>query len=258
MGFKKLLQRIYLWPLLPPERVDFYQSKIRRAEWEAVKPFIKKNSTFLDVGCGAGYNLKAAATELNCIVQGIDPEPGAHGVGRYSASSVDQLPIDQGFAEKLPYESERFEVVFSSHVLEHVNSIPQSLSEMKRVMKNDGTLIIGMPSATMGWIGLFSQMLFTTHMRWYNFFMHPFVKTPKTKFKFLFLPPSHSEENKTALYDISHYKAKTWAKHIQSVFVIHQVLLPALYPYPDFRQLFTLRKSTRFGSSVFFICSKPS
>ncbi|MBS1656813.1 MAG: class I SAM-dependent methyltransferase [Bacteroidetes bacterium] len=254
MGLKKFLQKIYLWPLLPPERVNFYQEKIRRAEWEAVKPFIKPHSSFLDVGCGAGYNLRAAAEELHCAIQGIDPQPGAHGVGRYSSESLVSLPVDQGVAEKLPYADEQFDVVFSSHVLEHVNSIPQSLYEMKRVLKEDGTLIIGMPTSAMALTGMITQIVLTTHMRWYEFLRQPSF----SKMKFLFLPHSHSKEDRTVLYDVINYTAAKWESHLSDLFVIRQRIFPALYPYPDFRQPFNLKKLKNTGSSVFFICSKKA
>jgi ubiquinone/menaquinone biosynthesis C-methylase UbiE len=253
---KTVLKHIYLWPLLPADRVNYFQEKIRKAEWEAVKPFIPAHSKFLDVGCGAGYNMKTAREELFCDVTGIDPDPGAHGVGRYSFHAEEAFPIDKGFSEQLPYENEHFDVVFCSHVLEHVKDTRQSLEEMKRVLKPGGTLVIGMPTATMSWVGLFSQLLFTTHIRWFNFFTQHSDKGKKIKF--LLLPASHSEENKTVLYDIHHYRVKRWRKIITEVFQINQILLPALYPYPDFRQFFRQRKSVRFGSSVFFICSKPA
>jgi ubiquinone/menaquinone biosynthesis C-methylase UbiE len=254
MGFKKFLQKIYLWPLLPPERVNFYQEKIRRAEWDAVKPFIKPHSSFLDVGCGAGYNLRAAAGELHCAIQGIDPQPGTHGVGRYSSGSLASLPVDQGTAEKLPYADEQFDVVFSSHVLEHVNNIPQSLAEMKRVLKDDGTLIIGMPTSVMALTGMITQIVLTTHIRWYEFLKHPSF----SNMKFLLLPRSHSKENKTALDDVVNYTAVKWESQLRDLFIIRQRIFPALYPYPDFRQPFKLTKRKNTGSSVFFICSKKA
>jgi len=254
MGLKKILRTIYLWPLLPPDRVNYYQEKIRRTEWEAVKPFIKAHSAFLDVGCGAGNNLRAAAEELQCRVQGIDPQPGAHGVGRYSSRSLDSLPVDTGTAEHLPYHDEQFDVVFSSHVLEHVTDVVQTLNEMSRVLKNDGTLIVGMPTSTMALTGLFTQIILTTHMRW-----HAFLKNPSfSKMKFLLLPGSHSEVNRTVLHDVMNYWAAKWESRLRGLFLIRERIFPALYPYPDFRQPFKLRKLRNTGSSVFFICSKKA
>lgn len=254
MGLKKFLQKIYQWPLLPPDRVNYYQEKIRRAEWEAVKPFIKPHTTLLDVGCGAGYNLRAAAEELHCRAQGIDPQPGAHGVGRHSSESLGSLPVDTGTAEKLPYHDEQFDVVFSSHVLEHVDDVAQSLKEMSRVLKNDGTLIIGMPTSAMALTGMITQIVLTTHMRWYEFLSNPSF----SKMKFLFLPHSHSKADRTVLYDVMNYTSAKWESHLRDLFVIRHRIFPALYPYPDFRQPFKLRKLRNTGSSVFFICSKKT
>lgn len=255
MGFKKFLIKLYLSPFLPKDRVNFYQEIIRNAEWEAVKSFITPNSKFLDVGCGAGFTLMKARDELDCEVRGIDPFPGAHGVHRSNSSSV-EIPMDKGVSENLPYGNESFDIVFSSHVLEHVSDADQSLSEMRRVMKKNGMLIIGMPTAAMAWISMFTQILFTTHIRWYNFFTKPFFSSVSSRFKFLFLPESHSAEGKTILHDVTNYRVKKWRDLLVPKFKIEHTILPALYSYPDFPQLFRLHKGGKYASSVFFICSK--
>src|SRR5204863_2790756 len=105
MTLKQFLYKIYTWPILPPQRVIYYQEQIRNAEWEAVKPYIKPGSKFLDVGCGKGYNLWKAKTELGCDVQGIDPYRKKIGAGRDFFAVDESLPIDHGFAEFLPYEN---------------------------------------------------------------------------------------------------------------------------------------------------------
>lgn len=235
----------------------YYQEKIRNTEWEAVKPFIPKKSKFLDVGCGAGFNLWKARNELECDVQGIDPYRGSFGVGRNFFPVDPSLPIDNGFAEFLPYGDETFDIVFSSHVLEHVHDIPASLNEMKRVLKDNGTLIIGMPTATMAWIDLTSELIFTSHMRFVNFFLSPFINTGKIKFINVFIPPSHSYPwRELIFYDLKHYKISNWKNIVSSVFNIQNTLMPALYPFPDYRQLFKMRKESKISSSVFFICKK--
>jgi 2-polyprenyl-6-hydroxyphenyl methylase/3-demethylubiquinone-9 3-methyltransferase len=118
-------------------KIEAYQQVIRDWEWDSISNYIKQNSKFLDVGCGAGYAMLKAQKDRNCIVGGIDPNPGAHGVGRFLKELVESPEIKQGFAENLPFENEIFDVVYSSHVLEHVNDEQKSLQEMKRVLKND-------------------------------------------------------------------------------------------------------------------------
>jgi ubiquinone/menaquinone biosynthesis C-methylase UbiE len=253
---KSLLLKIYNWPYLSKEETNRNQKRIRDVEWEAILPYLQEGN-FLDVGCGAGYAMSRAKAEKNCEVWGIDPDPGGHGVGR-SGSNFDTGigNIKQGFAENLPYESNFFQNVYSSHVLEHVKSEDESLAEMSRVLRKDGRLIIGMPTATMALVNLFSNYLFTTHFKLVNLLLKPFIKTGHTKWWELFIPKSHSFDSKTILYDLKHYRIKYWEAKIDQHFKIEKILLPALYPYPEYRQLFSMKKRKHYSSSVFFICSK--
>ena len=151
------------------EKVEQYQQIIRDEEWSQIQNYIPKNSRFLDVGCGAGYSLMRASKDWDCIVEGIDADPGRHGVGRFVKDLVNDVTIKQGFAEDLPYANESFDVVYSSHVLEHVNDEIKALAEMRRVLRKDGVLIIGMPTANMAVLNYFSQFIFTTHIKSYEF-----------------------------------------------------------------------------------------
>ena len=156
------------------EKVERCQKNIREAEWKEIKAYIKPNSSFIDVGCGAGYTLKKVIDVYNCDAIGIDPVPGEHGVGRYSVEKQKNNKIIRGSAENIPFRNCEFDIIYSSHVLEHVNNEMKSLSEMKRILKDDGILILGVPTALMAWIALVSQLIFTTHIRIYNFIRHFF------------------------------------------------------------------------------------
>jgi ubiquinone/menaquinone biosynthesis C-methylase UbiE len=253
---KTFLLKIYNWPTLPRDVANVYQKRIRDLEWNAVKPYFKKG-TFLDVGCGAGYAMKKAKDEFDSKVYGIDPQPGQHGVGREGSNyNIDDITIIQATAEKIPFEDNTFDVVYSSHVLEHVASEEKSLNEMKRVLKDDGVLIIGMPTSTMALINWITSVLFTTHQKLVNFFLGGIVTTGKASFREIFIPNSHSFDDRSLLYDLKHYKVKNWKRTVESVFTVKQTLLPGLYPYPEYRQWFGLIKGSRFSSSVFFIGEK--
>jgi len=256
MKLKKILLKLYDSPFLSNERMNHYQKLIRDAEWNSFKSHIPEGTKLLDVGCGAGYNLRKAREEFKCECSGVDPEPGAYGVDRNTKGAMDELDIKKGFSENIPFEDKSFDVVFSSHVLEHVRDEQQSLIEMKRVLKDDGTLIIGTPTATMAWISFFSQMIFTTHMRIANVILKPFINTGRTKFIHIFLPPSHGDFDKLILYDFKHYRAKNWERIVSGQFTIEKIILPCLYPFPDYIQIFRMRKFKNWASSVFFVCKK--
>ena len=47
--------------------------------------------------------------------------------------------------ENIPYENETFDVIYNSHVLEHVPDDNKAISELYRVLKNNGTCFIAVP-----------------------------------------------------------------------------------------------------------------
>ena len=251
------LKSIFWYPISSKEQIELYQEGIRILEWDAIKQYIPKQASFLDVGCGAGYSMMKAYTELECKVQGIDPEPGAHGVGRYTDGLWKERPIIQGSAEYLPFPDASFDVVYSSHVLEHVNSEEYALQEMNRVLKPDGILIIGMPTSAMSLVALFSAWFFTTHISIYHFIRSIGSKEMFLRFIRIFIPTSHSAPRaKNITYDLFHYRISNWNKTVGSIFKIKRMITPGLYPYPDYIQWFPLIKKGRLSSSVFFICTK--
>ena len=193
--------------------------------------------------------MRCAVRDKKCSVTGIDPEPYKHGVGRQwdNNNFIDtdkSFQLFQGTGESLPFSDSEFDAVYSSHVLEHVQNEIKFLQEAKRVLKDQGVLIIGMPTATMAWINLITNVLFTTHHRIVNFFFSriKIINAPGIPFKFVFLPNSLSIPERTILYDLKHYKINNWKKNISTEFRITKIVLPALYPYPDYRQLFKLKK----------------
>lgn len=98
----------------------------------------------LDAGCGPGYLLKALA-ERNFQVFGMD---GAEGMLRSAAVRVNAInpkyppSFKQGDIEHLPYEAESFDLICSTGVIEYLKEDRQVLSEMYRVLKPGGYLIL--------------------------------------------------------------------------------------------------------------------
>ncbi|MDB5282006.1 MAG: class SAM-dependent methyltransferase [Bacteroidota bacterium] len=253
-AIKKFLLRIYYFSMVGEAATNANQKRIRDTEWDAVQGHIKPGGKFLDVGCGTGYCMLKAKELFNCEVFGIDPAPLAAGVGRYQNDTG--LTITKGSAEDIPFGDKLFDTVYCSHVLEHTTDSAKSLEEMSRVMKDDGTLIIGMPTATMASIALVTDIMFTSHFRFVNFFFAPFINTGKIRFIHVFFPPSHSYEDKTVFNDIKNYTVKKWSEKVAASFEIKETLLPLVYPYPEYRQFFKPFKSDKYSSSVFFICKK--
>jgi ubiquinone/menaquinone biosynthesis C-methylase UbiE len=251
---KQLLLKLYYIGSLSKEETNKNQKLIRDVEWSGILPYLIKGN-FLDVGCGAGYAMQMAK-EAGCEVFGIDPNPGGHGVGRVGSGFNVDAKVIEGYAEKIGFESKMFDTVYSSHVLEHVNSETESLQEMSRVMKDDGVLIIGMPTNhILKWKWL-AYALFTTHHKIVNLLFGRFIKVGKTKFRNIFIPESHSIPTKTILYDMKYYTIENWTNIVSREFDIVETILPAYYPFPEYFQFFKLHKSKTKSSSVFFVCKK--
>jgi ubiquinone/menaquinone biosynthesis C-methylase UbiE len=251
----KYLRNFFWFPFSSKTEIDKHQTTIRNIEWNSFKKYIHKGDTFLDLGCGAGYYLEKAEFELSCEVYGVDPAPGEHGVGRYSSNKKDR--IIQGYAEDIKFQNNIFDIILCSHVLEHVENESASLNEMNRVLKEEGILIIGMPTATMSIISILSHYIFTTHVNILFFIKNIYKKEVFKRFVHIFVPASHSyPQHQFVTYDLNKYRVKKWRKLISKHFKIIEEIYPSLYPYPDYIQFFKPMKLKNFSSSIFFICTK--
>ena len=199
-----------------------------------------------------------ALTELDCSCVGVDPFPNYAGVEiDRSKYPEDRFKILEGWAENLPLEDQSVDVVYSSHMLEHTNDELKSLKEMKRVLKPGGTMILGVPTASMALVRLLTLLVFDTHRNIFNILFWPFRdKEFKSQKRFLDFvrPNSHGQPKKSIFFDLEHYKVKNWRSLISSEFKVVSELYPGFYSYPDYNQLFKLRKMDNVSSSVFFIC----
>jgi len=208
----------------------------------------------LDLGCGSGYSMKKAIDDCKCITTGLDPQPMLAGVKTDIVEDVN-FKIIKGVGEAMPFNDKEFDVVYSSHVLEHVQNQEKVLYEIKRVLKDDGVLIIGVPTSALACLGLLASIFYTTHIRLARFFAGFFVNVRKTKLSHVFFSYSHST-NKTALYDIKNYKIRKWRVLISKQFNITNEILPGLFQFAEYKFFFKIIKNKRLSSSVFFICKK--
>lgn len=72
----------------------------------------------------------------------VRQEIAAQWTGVDIVGATDVIEAD---AHELPFEDASFDIVFSSHMLEHVLSPAICVSEMKRVVRDEGSIIIGVP-----------------------------------------------------------------------------------------------------------------
>lgn len=122
----------------PEEYANFYRglntiSRNRQTDLnQACIQFIldqisSSDAKILDVGCGGGFMLNKLAERFpNAQLTGFDiKEPEHH----------DKFEFVGGNVELLPFENDSFDVVISSHLVEHLIELEVCLNEMKRVAK---------------------------------------------------------------------------------------------------------------------------
>lgn len=112
--------------------------------YKYAKQFVK-GKRVLDAACGSGYGSKMLAEKAESVI-GIDisEETIQYACDNYLTSNVEFMV---GSIEKLPFEDNFFDVVVSFETIEHVNEQIQNsfLKEIKRVLKDDGILIMSTP-----------------------------------------------------------------------------------------------------------------
>jgi ubiquinone/menaquinone biosynthesis C-methylase UbiE len=240
-----------MWPSQTLEIINARQARIRDLEWLAVEPYLSEigPGRFLDVGCGTGFAMRKAQ-KLGFEVSGIEPSVGEFGVRNDQEKDIRGL-IQCGVAEDMPYEDHSFDIVYSSHALEHFDDRVKGLAEVNRVLKPGGRVIILVPTAAMASVRILTLFLFTTHRRIGKFL----IKSRNLKtFKEILLPPAHGTVSDSAFGDIDDFRVANWEKLIQGTFEIDRILKPVFYPYPNYPQFFPMYGSGRVSSSVAFIC----
>lgn len=97
----------------------------------------------LDIACGEGYGSHLLAQHAASVV-GVDvsPEAVAHATRRYGGKKVRFL---KGECQRIPLEPDTVDVVVSFETIEHIEEHAAFLSEVRRVLKPGGCLIISSP-----------------------------------------------------------------------------------------------------------------
>jgi len=104
---------------------------------------IKKHTTVgkaLDIGSGTGHFLNYLQNK-NWLVQGIEPDNEA---AEFSRNNFELKINSESELKKLEYNS--FDLITMWHVLEHVHDLNERMSELLRLIKPKGTLILALPN----------------------------------------------------------------------------------------------------------------
>lgn len=105
------------------------------------KILIFPHQAILDVGCGTGNLLSMVPRETGTKLYGIDLSPEMVKLAR--AKLGPEVELKTGDSEHLPWAAGFFDLVYSTDSFHHYPQPERVLQEMKRVLKQNGHLIIG-------------------------------------------------------------------------------------------------------------------
>ena len=103
---------------------------------------LNSQSKVLDVGCGAGSILNKIRNKTGCEVYGVDISENAV----QSAKKFFDIDVFHGDIKEAAWPENYFDVITAWQYLEHVPDPNQNIEKMSHLLKNDGTLILGVPN----------------------------------------------------------------------------------------------------------------
>jgi len=119
------------------EEYDRWYDENKRAyqtELEVLRRFIPREGRGLEVGVGTGRFGGPLGVDA-----GIDPAPNMLAIARERG-----IKAEVGTAENIPFEDETFDYVLMVTVDPFLEDIGAALREIRRVLKPEGTIIVGM------------------------------------------------------------------------------------------------------------------
>lgn len=103
-------------------------------------PLMDKNQFLLDVGCGDGTGLKFIQDQGFNNIYGVD-----FNENKLARAKEKTNNILYSSATELPFNDNMFDIIWCSHVLEHIYNPFTALKEFSRVCKNGGYILIIIP-----------------------------------------------------------------------------------------------------------------
>ncbi|MBN1804916.1 MAG: class I SAM-dependent methyltransferase [Sedimentisphaerales bacterium] len=130
---------------------------------------LKPNDRILEIGCGIG-SIVSELSKNGYDITGTDISSRAidYGLKKYGHIKLQVCP-----AEELQFEENSFDVVLSFDLFEHIAQVDRHISEVRRVLKENGLYLLQTPNK---YSNVIFETLYHKSLKWRR--VHPSLHTP--------------------------------------------------------------------------------
>lgn len=133
-----------IWDVLSP-LYDFfetvYNGKCFKGIAEEIKKYVNKDDVVLECACGTGL-LTLPMAQICKEIVATDYSDGMLKQTQKKVSGYNNVRIQKASILEIPFDNNKFDVVVAANVIHLLDDPGKALSEMKRVCKPGGKLII--------------------------------------------------------------------------------------------------------------------
>lgn len=150
-------------------RGRFYENEAEKIALRKILSLITKKESLLDIGGGFGrLTPEYALLFQTCVL--LDPSAKLLSQAEKLFQKYPNLKIKKGWAEKLPFKKESFEVAMLVRTLHHLATPEKAIAEISRILRPGGYLILEFANELHGknWLRAFWRKdfnFFTRHTR---------------------------------------------------------------------------------------------
>ncbi len=207
-----------------------YLEHISRYEFAAT---YVEGKTVLDVACGNGYGadlLLNSGKARSVVGADISEEAINYAKNNYASENLEFYIED---AADTHFNDKTFDIIVSFETIEHINNYLQYLVEMKRILQDDGILVVSTPNRKFASPGS-EEPINPFHKK--EFFLHEFLTVINNSGFSVIGTFGQSQQNQ--LYDVVR---KGYSSYIPQVLKIIKPLLKA-------RKYYFKRRASDIGS----------